>query len=130
MIKIQLALTKKLEYFSPKSKNSCISILDSPLFPQYQSETEEQSLLFPISVGYNIFLDERIMNALFENLKALSFKGTYQFFISDSWHVFTYKSQKDFSNMIIESSSSDTDQFLKEKATYEGEDFMKFHDFF
>ena len=43
-------LTKKLEYFSTKSKNSCISILDSPLFPQHQSETEEQSLLFPISV--------------------------------------------------------------------------------
>ncbi|MDG2347986.1 MAG: hypothetical protein P8L77_00780 [Gammaproteobacteria bacterium] len=105
--------------FSSKQK-AFLPLLESNLF---KVGKPRKTLLYPISVGYGDFNDVEKMKSSLEELQDLPFNGQYIFFVSDTWHQFTYNAKKSFDDIFYKTEDPLTS--YAEKATQEGFDWIQ-----
>ena len=118
----KMEIVNTISKFGSKQK-AFLPLLESYLF---KTGKNKKTLLYPISVGYGDFNDVEKMGYSLKQLQHLPFNGQYIFFVSDTWHKFTYNAKESFKN-IIEDLTITTEQktlsenSLEEKATNEGQ---------
>lgn len=112
-------IVNTISKFGLKQK-AFLPLLESNLF---KIGKPRKTLLYPISVGYGDFNDVEKMQSSLQELQSLPFNGQYIFFISDTWHKFTYNAKKRFKEIF--EITDDPVISYHQKATQEGFDWIQ-----
>lgn len=122
----KMEIVNTISKFGAKQK-AFLPLLESYLF---KNGKNKKTLLYPISVGYGDFNDVEKMGYSLKQLQSLPFNGQYIFFVSDTWHKFTYNAKESFKNIIeditkTKEENKSIENLLEEKATNEGQIWLE-----